>query len=826
MTPTSTTSATRLLPVLPLRNTALFPGLLLPLSVGREESLAALKAAIESDDKLIFVVAQKDASLEEPKDEQLHRVGTQAMIKRAFSPGEGPIQVVVQGVSRAEVQAFDRSGEYPRARVRELPWPEEDATQVEAHKREVVDQVRKALELLDAEPSSQLAQAVASTQDAVQLVFLVGSILNLTVEQEQALLEAETRVEALRRLREYLTQEVQVLEVRKKISTEVQTELTKQQREFMLRQQMKAIQDELGEQDPQAAEVNELEERLEKAGLPEEAEKEARRALERLRKLPTAAPDYQVTRTHLELILELPWSRSTEDQLDLKRVQEILDHDHHDLEDVKRRILEHLAVLKLNPKAKAPIICFVGPPGVGKTSLGQSIANALARKFQRMSLGGVHDEGELRGHRRTYVGAMPGRIIQAIRRADVNNPLLMLDEVDKLGRDFRGDPAAALLEVLDPEQNATFRDNYLDLQFDLSRVFFVCTANATDTIPPPLLDRMEMLRLSGYTEEEKLAIAEKYLAPRQLAQAGLTAENVSIPSETLREIVANYTREAGVRQLERAIGRIVRRVALRIAEGEAAKVTVGPSDLGEILGTQRFIPSRARQELPPGVAVGLAWTETGGEVLYIEATLLPGGKGLTLTGQLGEVMQESARAAQSFLWSHADQLGLDPKRFKEHGAHVHVPAGAVPKDGPSAGVAMTLALASAYLGRPLRNDTAVTGEISLAGLVLPVGGIKEKVLAARRAGIRRVILPCENELNTADLPPEVRADTQFVYVDRIEAALADALFGERAPVVERADAGRDIEEREAVGPRLEPRSRRSAARIEEGGDPRSISERV
>ncbi len=818
-------SVTRLLPVLPLRGTALFPGLLLPLSVGRESSLAALKAAIESDDKLIFTLAQKDSSVEDPQNDQLYRVGTQAMIKRAFSPGEGPIQVVLQGMSRAEVRAFDRSGEFLRARVRELPWPNEDTTEVEAQRREVVDQVRKALELLDAEPSSQLAQAIAMTTDAVQLVFLVGSILNLTVEQEQALLESKTRVEALRRLREYLTKEIQILEVRKKIASEVQTELTKQQREFMLRQQMKAIQEELGEQDPQAAEVNELEERLGKAGLPEEAEKEARRSLERLRKLPTAAPDYQVTRTHLELILELPWSRSTQDQLDLKRVREILDRDHHDLDDVKRRIVEHLAVLKLNPKAKAPILCFVGPPGVGKTSLGQSIANALGRKFERSSLGGVHDEAELRGHRRTYVGAMPGRIIQAIRRADVNNPLLMLDEVDKLGRDFRGDPAAALLEVLDPEQNATFRDNYLDLPFDLSKVFFICTANTTDTIPPPLLDRMELLRLSGYTEEEKLAIAETYLVPRQLAQAGLTAETVSILRETVREIIVNYTREAGVRQLERAIGRIVRRVALRIAEGETGKVDVRPEDLGEILGTQRFIPFKAREELPPGVAAGLAWTETGGEVLYVEATLLPGGKGLTLTGQLGEVMQESARAARSFLWSHAEQLGLDAERFKDTGVHVHVPAGAVPKDGPSAGVAMTLALASAYLGRPLRNDTAMTGEISLAGLVLPVGGIKEKVLAARRAGIRRLILPRDNELNTADLPPEVRADTEFVYVDRIEEALADGLFRAPAPQAAEETTARETPDPGACGPRLEPRARRSAVRAD-GGEHRPRSKRA
>ncbi|MBA2565563.1 MAG: endopeptidase La [Gemmatimonadetes bacterium] len=783
---TSGPEATRLLPVLPLRNTALFPSLLLPLSVGREASIAAVRGVLDSEDKILFVVAQKDAAEEEVTEESLYRIGTVAMVKRAFSPGDGqPIQIVVQGVERAEAVAYERDGEFLRARTRTLELPEENPTEVEAHKRLVMDEVKRALELLDAEPSSQLGQALASTRDALQIVYLVGSILNLTLEQEQSLLEAPSRIEALQRLRALLLQEIQVLEVRRKIATDVQSEMTKQQREFMLRQQMKAIQDELGEIDPQAAESKELRDRLDETELPDAVKKEVQRSLERLERLPPAAPDHQVTRTHLELILELPWSKRSEDRLDLVHVSDVLNRDHHDLEEVKRRILEHLAVLKLNPAAKAPILCFVGPPGVGKTSLGQSIANALGRTFERMSLGGLHDEAELRGHRRTYVGAMPGRILQAIRRAGVNNPLMMLDEVDKLGRDFRGDPAAALLEILDPEQNATFRDNYLDLPFDLSKVFFVCTANTTDTLPAALLDRMEMLRLSGYTEEEKLAIAQQYLVPRQLSHAGLTAEDVSIPAETLREIVANYTREAGVRQLERAIGRIIRRMALRFAEGAAKRVSDGgepiivrPEELGEILGTNRFIASQARTELPPGVAAGLAWTESGGEVLYVEATLLPGGKGLNLTGQLGEIMQESAKAARSYLWAHARELGLEPELFQSRGAHIHVPAGAVPKDGPSAGVAMTLALASAYANKPLRADTAMTGEISLAGLVLPVGGIKEKVLAARRSGIRRVILPRLNELNTRDLPAEVRADTEFVYVDRAQDALNDALFGQ------------------------------------------------
>jgi ATP-dependent Lon protease len=482
-----------------------------------------------------------------------------------------------------------------------------------------------------------------------------------------------------------------------------------------------------------------------------------------------------MTRGHLELVLELPWRKSSADVLDLKRAGEILDADHYGLEEVKDRILEHLAVLKLNPEAKAPILCFVGPPGVGKTSLGQSIARAMDRQFERLSLGGLHDEAELRGHRRTYIGAMPGRLIQAIRRAGVNNPVLMLDEVDKLGHDFRGDPAAALLEVLDPAQNHTFRDNYLDMPFDLSRVFFIMTANTLDTVPQPLLDRMEVLRLSGYTEEEKLHIVRRYLLPRQIANAGLKPEALVLPDETLMWVIRRYTREAGLRQLERALGRIARRVARRFAEGQTQAVTIGPEDLTEMLGPERFFLERLRQDLPPGVATGLAWTEAGGDVLYIEATQLPGSSGLTLTGQLGNVMQESARAAQSYLWAHADALGIDRSVFKEMGAHLHVPAGAIPKDGPSAGIAMATALASVYTHTPVRNDTAMTGEITLTGLVLPVGGIKEKVLAARRAGLRRVILPKENEKDLRDVPEQLRREMTFVFAERMDDVLAAAL---------------------------------------------------
>jgi ATP-dependent Lon protease len=538
---------------------------------------------------------------------------------------------------------------------------------------------------------------------------------------------------------------------------------------------MRAIQQELGAKSSEESEVELIRERLSKAKLPEEVLKEVERELGRLERLPAGAPDYSVTRTYLELLLELPWDASTEDVLDIPHVRRVLDEDHYDLKEVKERILEHLGVLKLNPNAKAPILCFVGAPGVGKTSLGQSIARAIGRKFERLSLGGMHDEAELRGHRRTYIGAMPGRIMQAMRRAGVKNPVLMLDEIDKLGRDFRGDPAAALLEVLDPEQNRTFRDNYLDLPFDLSKVFFLTTANTLDTIPQPLLDRVEVLRLPGYSEEEKVEIARRYLIPRQLRETGLSESQCSFSDDSLRWVISRYTREAGVRQLERAIGRIARKVALRHAEGNFQPANIERQTLMEYLGPQRFLPEQTRATLPFGVATGLAWTETGGDVLYVEATLLPGSRGLTLTGQLGDVMRESAKAAQSYIWSHAAELNIDPGLFRRYSVHVHVPAGATPKDGPSAGVTMASALASLYSKFPVQADTAMTGEITLTGLVLPVGGIKEKVLAARRAGLKRVILPKENEKDLRELPEAVASELRFVFAERIEDVLAAAI---------------------------------------------------
>jgi ATP-dependent Lon protease len=775
--------AVMVLPILPLKNTVLFPNLFIPLSVGRAHSLAAVEAAMATEEKSLVLVAQRDPAVEKPGLVELYTVGTRAVVKKA-ARGEGGVELIVQGVERVAILRAEQTEPFLKARVRPLPWPEDTGTEVEALQGAVLELAAKALSLVQLPTPIDVRQLAAQAGDPLRLTYLIASMLSLDAAKEQAILEAPTRVEALRLIHGYLTHEVQVLELRKKISSSVESEMTKQQREHMLRQQMQAIQNELGEKTPEKAEVDELRQRLAEADLPGDVRKEAERELTRLERLPAAAPDFQVTRTYLELVLELPWKKATEDVIDLKKAREVLDEDHYDLSEVKERILEDLAVLKLNPKAKAPILCFVGPPGVGKTSLGQSIARALGRKFERLSLGGLHDEAELRGHRRTYIGAMPGRILQALRRAGVNNPVLMLDEVDKLGRDYRGDPASALLEVLDPAQNNTFRDNYLDLPFDLSKVLFITTANALDTIPRPLLDRMELLRLSGYSEEEKVEIAVRYLLPRRLSETGLTAEQLTVEPDALRRIIGRYTREAGVRDLERALGRIARKVARQFAEGKSAPVHVNIENLKDLLGPERIRPERSRKRLEPGVSTGLAWTEAGGDVLYIEASLLPGARGLRLTGQLGDVMRESARAAQSFVWSHAEALGIDPQLFRRNAVHVHVPAGATPKDGPSAGVAMVAALTSLYTGTALRSDTAMTGEVTLTGLVLPVGGIKEKVLAARRAGIRQVVLPKDNEQDLRDLPDSVREEMQFVFAERDDDVLAAALPG----VARRLDA--------------------------------------
>lgn len=759
-------------PVLPVKNTVLFPHLLVPLSVGRKESLAAVEAALATEEKEVVVVAQRESSVESPSQEDLYTIGTRGVIKKLSRPKSDLMDLIVQGVGRVVLIKLEAHESYVTARVRPLPLRGEKNAEVEALHRAILELASRALALAKPQSPIEVTQLLENEENPLRLVYLLASMLSLEVGKEQALLESPTVVDALRLMHTYLSYEVQVLELRNKIASQAQSEMSKEQREYLLRQQLRAIQQELGEQNPEQAEIELLRETLDKAQLPEEAAKKVKRNLSRLERLPSTSPEHNVIWTYLNLVLELPWSKGSEDILDIPRARQVLDEDHYGLQDVKVRILEHLGVLKLNPQAKAPILCFVGPSGVGKTSLGQSIARALNRKFQRMSLGGLHDEAELRGHRRTYIGAMPGRIIQAIRRAEVNNPVLMLDEVDKLGRDFRGDPAAALLEILDPEQNRDFRDNYLDVAFDLAHVFFITTANTLEPIPRPLLDRMEILTLSGYSEEEKTEIAKRYLIPRQLAENGVGADQCTIRDDSLHRIISRYTREAGVRKLEQSIGRLTRKVALQFAEGKAQQVIIRPEELPEMLGPEPFFQEEARRTLAAGVATGLAWTEMGGDILYVEATLLPGAKDLVLTGQLGEVMQESAKAAQSYVWSHAEELGIAQESFKNSGIHIHVPAGAIPKDGPSAGITIAGALASLYSGCAVRSDTAMTGEITLKGLVLPVGGVKEKVLAARRAGILRLVLPKANQKDLVKVPQHVCAEMEFVFVEHIEDVLA------------------------------------------------------
>lgn len=762
----------KILPALPLKNTVLFPYLVMPLAVGRQPSLAAVQAALGTEEKEIVLIAQKDANVETPGQDDLYTVGTKAVIRKMNRPSDSTMEVLVMGVERVVVLKIeDKDGDYLKARIIPSPLPDDGGPEVEALHGSVLELASRAMELANPQAPPELGRMLTGGDDPLRLSFLLASILSIDLPKEQALLESQTRVEALRMMHGYLSHEVQVLELRSKIASSARSEMSKEQREYLLRQQMRAIQQELGEKNPEQAEAELLREQVEKADLPDEIRKETERELGRLERLPAASPEHNVLRSYIELVLELPWRTATEDQLDIGNARRILDEDHFGLKEVKERILEHLGVLKMNPEAKAPILCLVGPPGVGKTSLGQSIARALGRKFERLSLGGLHDEAELRGHRRTYIGAMPGRLIQSVRRAKANNPVLMLDEVDKLGRDYRGDPAAALLEILDPEQNRNFRDNYLDLPFDLSKALFVTTANTLDTIPRPLLDRMEILRLPGYSEEEKVEIAKTYLIPRQRKESGLGEDQLTLPDETLKKLIQGYTREAGLRRLERAIGSLMRKATLKFAEGHTETVVIRPEDLTEMIGPEPFHLEQMRKDSPAGVAAGLAWTETGGDVLYIEATLLPGGKGMTLTGQLGEVMQESAKAAQSYIWSHAAELGIDREQFKNAGVHVHVPAGAIPKDGPSAGITMAVALTSVYKQQPARADTAMTGEITLTGLVLPIGGVKEKVLAARRAGLKRVILPKPNQKDLRDVPDAVKQEMTFVFVERIEEVL-------------------------------------------------------
>jgi len=763
--------------VLPLQNTTLFPETVVPLAVGRERSTRAVEASLATEEKLIACVTTKAENVtgDDATPADLYTVGTVVNIKRMMR-NEGIMQLIVQGMDRFEVAEWTAEQPYLKARIRILPELRRvDEEEIEALKRNVHGMIQEALALLPQVPP-EIRVAVTAQENPVQLAYFLASVLDLGTETEQKMLESSTVDGLMTLTHAALARELEIMQIRSKIATEAQTEMDKSQRDYVLRQQMKAIQKELGEGDTgEKAEADQLRTRLDEADLPDDVRKEATRELKRMEQLPQAAPDYHVIRTYLEYILELPWRKSSEEKLDLNEARKVLDEDHYGLQDIKERILESLAVVKLRPDSKSPIILFVGPPGVGKTSLGRSIARALGREFDRLSLGGMRDEAELRGHRRTYVGAMPGRIIQSLRRVGVNNPVLMLDEVDKLGNDFRGDPASALLEILDPAQNNTFRDNYIDLPFDLSKVFFIATANQLQPIPMPLRDRMEIIQLAGYSDREKLNIAKQYLVPRQVKENGLTAEQLVITDDAIDLLTSRYTREAGVRQLERTVGNLARKVALKVAQGSTNKVTISAEEVKGYLGPPRVYPEEARKELPTGVATGMAWTEMGGEVLFIEATLLPGGSGLTLTGQLGDVMKESAQAARSYLWSHAAEFEIDPDLIKENGVHLHVPAGAIPKDGPSAGVTMASALASLYTGRKVRSDTSMTGEITLSGLVFPVGGIKEKILAAHRAGIRRIVLPARNEADTEEIPEDVLKELEIIPAAWISEVLKSTL---------------------------------------------------
>jgi ATP-dependent Lon protease len=766
------------LPVLPLREMVAYPDTLTPLAVGRERSVKLIDDVL-SGERTLVMVASRDSELEEPAPDQLYDVGVGGIVARMLKVPDGTIRVLVQATERVRIGEYIAEEPYLVARIEPLPDTVDGSPELEALTRNVQRTFTEIIEQIPYLPE-ELQLAVTNLDDPSALSHLIAGALRISVDEKQALLEEVDVTRRLRRLSEILARELEVIQLGSQIQSEVQSEIEKGQREFYLREQLKAIQRELGEEDPEQAELAELRQRIEEAELPEHARRAADRELARLERLPSAAAEYGVIRTYLEWLVELPWSARTEDDLDLAHAREVLDADHYDLEKVKDRILEYLAVRSLNPESHGPILCFVGPPGVGKTSLGRSIARALGREFERISVGGVRDEAEIRGHRRTYIGALPGTIIRALRDAGRRNPVFMIDEIDKMGADFRGDPSSAMLEVLDPAQNDSFRDHYLDLPFDLSEVLFIATANNLDTIPGPLLDRMEVIQLAGYTLDEKVHIAKRYLVPRQIEENGLKGNGISFADSALRAIAEEYTREAGVRQLEREIGNVCRKLAREIAESKSRKngrISVSAKRARELLGRRRVFSETRRRTKDPGVATGLAWTPVGGEVLFVEATAMPGSGRLTITGQLGDVMRESAQAALTWVRGHFSQLNpeLPDDWFANHDIHIHVPAGAVPKDGPSAGVAMATALASLVGGRPVASDVAMTGEITLTGQVLPVGGLKEKSLAAARAGIKRVIVPDRNEGEILEIPEHERAGLEFVYVDRIEKALEAAI---------------------------------------------------
>jgi ATP-dependent Lon protease len=766
----------RALPVLPLKETVVFPDSATPLAIGQERSVSLIDDVVARDGKLALVTV-KNPDVEQPGWEDLYDVGTAAIVHKLIKVPDGTLRILVQGLQRIRLDNPLHDEPYLVGEFEVVPDVVNETPELEALTRNVQMLFGRIVGLVPYLPA-ELELAAANVDDPSALSHLVASTLRLKTEEKQRLLEEPDVEKRLRELSVILSRELEVFELGTKIQSQVQSELEKGQREYFLRQQMKAIQEELGEGDPEQAELQELRERVEQAELPEEIRKAVDRELGRLERLPSAAAEYGVIRTYLEWILSLPWSKTTEDNLDLERAREILDEDHYDLEKVKDRIIESLAVAKLKNDVSGSILCFVGPPGVGKTSLGQSIARTLGREFVRISVGGVRDESEIRGHRRTYIGAMPGSIIRALRDAESRNPVFLIDEIDKMGSDFRGDPASAMLEVLDPEQHASFRDHYLDLPFDLSKVLFICTANQLETIPGPLLDRMDVIQLSGYTEDEKLGIARKYLVPKQLESHGLDAERVTMTEGALRTVIREYTREAGVRNLERQIAALSRKAARRVAEGKSRGATrIDEKRVRGWLGPRRFSGEIRKRTADAGVATGLAVTATGGDVLFIEASAYPGEGRLRVTGQLGEVMQESAQAALSWVRSHAEVVGLDPQWFAEHDIHVHVPAGAVPKDGPSAGITMVTAIVSLVSGTPVSEDVAMTGEVTLTGQVLPIGGVRDKVLAAQRAGVTTVVLPKENEPDLDDLPAETRKGLEFVLADHVDEVLRTALDG-------------------------------------------------
>jgi ATP-dependent Lon protease len=765
------------LPVLPLKETVVFPDSMTPLAIGQERSIRLVDDVVGGE-RLLALVTVRDAEIESPGWDDLYEIGTAAVVHKMIRVPDGTLRILVQGLRRIRLDEPVTDEPYLVARFAPVPDEAEESRELEALLRNAQRLFGRIIGLAPYLPE-ELQIAAANVDDPSSLCNLVASTLRLKTEDKQLILELADTEERLREVSKILNRELEVFELGTKIQSQVQSELEKGQREFFLRQQLKAIQEELGEGDPEQADANELRERLDALELPEVVRKAADRELARLERLPAAAAEYGVIRTYLDWLATLPWGVTTPDDLDLDRARQILDEDHYDLEKVKERIVEHLAVSKLKQDPAGQILCFVGPPGVGKTSLGQSIARTLGRKFARLSVGGVRDESEIRGHRRTYIGAMPGSIIRALRDAESMNPVLLIDEIDKMGADVRGDPASAMLEVLDPAQNCTFRDHYLDLPFDLSKTLFICTANTVDTIPPALLDRMDVILLSGYTEEEKLGIAERYLVPRQVTDHGLAAGQIEIGEPVLRLLAREYTREAGVRGLERRIGDLCRKAAVQVARGSQEQIRVTEELTREWLGPRRFSGETRRRTADPGVATGLAYTPVGGDVLYIEAQAYPGRGKLTITGQLGEVMQESAQAALSWVRSHTGELDLDERWFSRHDVHLHVPAGAVPKDGPSAGIAMATAIASLVRETPVADDVAMTGEITLTGQVLPIGGVRDKALAAQRAGLGRVILPRENEHDLEELPPETRNALRFVLVDSIDEVF-DAAFDSRA----------------------------------------------